>query len=83
VTYLPDAADLVCDIEGVRQCIHRHVEEHTELDLILEAEDVLASIISSLSEDHARLLSLEKREPMLEDVFVTLVGRGLDEDTSQ
>jgi ABC-2 type transport system ATP-binding protein len=83
VTYLPDAAEQVCDITGVRKCIHRHVEEHTELDLILDAEDVLASVISSLSENQARLLSLEKREPTLEDVFVTLVGRGLDEDTSQ
>jgi ABC-2 type transport system ATP-binding protein len=83
VTYLPDAAEQVSDIRGVRQCLHRHVEDHTELELILEAEDVLALVISSLSENQARLLSLEKREPTLEDVFVTLVGRGLDEDTSQ
>ena len=82
VTYLPEAAGHVCQIEGVRQCLHRHVDDHTELSLILEAEDVLAPVIQALSEKQARLLSLEKREPTLEDVFVAMVGRGLDEDTS-
>jgi ABC-type uncharacterized transport system ATPase subunit len=77
------AADRVCDIDGVRHCIHRHLDEHTELSLILDAEDVLAPVIAELSAQQARLLSLEKREPTLEDVFVDLVGRGLDEDTSQ
>ena len=82
VTYLPDAASQVCELEGVRQCTHRHVDDHTELNLILDAEDVLAPVIRALSERQARLLSLEKREPTLEDVFVAMVGRGLDEDTS-
>ncbi len=83
VTYLADAAQQVCRIEGVRQCTQRHVDEHTELNLILDAEDVLAPVIAALSHEEARLLSLEKREPTLEDVFVDLVGRSLDEDTSQ
>jgi ABC-2 type transport system ATP-binding protein len=82
VTYLTDAADRIGHVEGVRQCIYRHVEDHTELNLILEAENVLAPVIAALSAHEARLLSLEKREPTLEDVFVDLVGRGLDEDTT-
>lgn len=82
ITYLPEASEYVCHIEGVRQCIYRHLEKHTDLSLILDAEDVLAPVIASLSARQARLLSLEKREPTLEDVFVDLVGRGLDEDTS-
>jgi ABC-2 type transport system ATP-binding protein len=83
VTYLPDAASRVSAIQGVRQCIQRHMNDHTELSMILEAEDVLAPVITTLSEQQARLLSLEKREPTLEDVFVTMVGRSLDQDTSQ
>jgi ABC-2 type transport system ATP-binding protein len=83
ITYLPEAASHVSAIEGVRQGIHRHLDEHTELSLILDAEDVLAPVIAALSAQDARLLSLEKREPTLEDVFMSLVGRGLDEDTSQ
>jgi ABC-2 type transport system ATP-binding protein len=81
VTYLPEAASQVCHIDGVRKCIQRHGQEHTELDLILDAEGVLAPVIAVLSAQQARLLSLEKRESTLEDVFVDLVGRGLDEDT--
>ncbi len=83
VTYLTDAADQIGHIEGVRQCIHRHLDDHTELSLILDAENVLAPVIAALGTQQARLLSLEKREPTLEDVFVDLVGRGLDEDTTQ
>lgn len=83
VTYLPTSDGLVSSIAGVRQCIQRHVDEHTELSLILDAEDVLAPVIGTLSAQQARLLSLEKREPTLEDVFVKLVGRGLDEDTGR
>jgi ABC-2 type transport system ATP-binding protein len=83
VTYLPEATSYVSGIPGVRQCVSRHLDEHTELSLILDAEHVLAPVIGALSGHQARLLSLEKREPTLEDVFVDLVGRGLDEDTSQ
>jgi len=82
ITYLPEAANRMSQIRGVRQCVQRHVDEHTELSLILDAEDVLAPVIGALSDQGARLLALEKREPTLEDVFVNLVGRGLDEDTS-
>jgi ABC-2 type transport system ATP-binding protein len=82
ITYLRGVADQVSQIEGVKHCTHRHVDEHTELNLILSAEDVLAQVITSLSSRQARLLSLEKREPTLEDVFVDLVGRALDVDTS-
>ena len=80
---VPEAASAVCQIEGVRKCIQRNVDEHTELDLILDAEDVLTSVIISLGQQQSRLLSLDKREPTLEDVFMSLVGRSLDEDTSQ
>ena len=83
VTYMPNVAGQVSGLQGVRQCISRQLEEHTELNLILDAEDVLAPVITTLSANQARLLSLEKREPTLEDVFMDLVGRGLDEDTSR
>ncbi len=83
VTYLPEARSQVSTVPGVRQCTQRHVDEHTELNLILDAEDVLAAVIANLADSGARLLSLEKREPTLEDVFVDLVGRGLGIDTTQ
>jgi ABC-2 type transport system ATP-binding protein len=82
VTNLPGGATQVGEIDGVRRFVHRHMDDHTELSLILDAEDVLVPVIRALSDWQARLLSLEKREPTLEDVFVAMVGRGLDEDTS-
>jgi ABC-2 type transport system ATP-binding protein len=83
VSYMAEADGQVCGLQGVRQCVLRHVDEHSELSLILDAEDVLASVITALAAQQVRLLSLEKREPTLEDVFVALVGRSLDEDTGQ
>jgi ABC-2 type transport system ATP-binding protein len=83
LTYSPDGADRIGQIVGVRKCIARHFEDHTELSLMLDAEDVLAEVISALSAQRVRLLSLDKHEPTLEDVFMKLVGRGLDEDTNQ
>jgi ABC-2 type transport system ATP-binding protein len=42
---------------------------------------VLGEVISTLSAQGSHLVSLQKREPTLEDVFVELVGRGFsDED---
>ncbi len=37
---------------------------------------------STCSRRGSGLISLEKREPTLEDVFIDLVGRGLDVDTT-
>lgn len=53
---------------------------HTEVSLILSDEGALVSVLAALQGAGARLLSLEKREPTLEDVFLRLVGRGLTEE---
>lgn len=83
LSYFPEGAARVGQIAGVSQCVARHFDERTELRLMLEAEDVLAGVISTLNAQEVRLLALDKHEPTLEDVFVKLVGRGLNEDTSQ
>lgn len=83
VSALPDGADDISQIAGVRECVPRELEEHTELRLILDNESVLGPVIAALGENQVRLLSLQKHEPTLEDVFMKLVGRGLDQDTSQ
>ena len=53
----------------------------TELKLMLAQEDVLTGVLTHLTGRGSSLMSLEKREPTLEDVFTDLVGRRLDEDT--
>jgi ABC-2 type transport system ATP-binding protein len=49
------------------------------LDLILVADDALGSVINIMTESDVHILNLNKREPTLEDVFVDLVGRSMEE----
>ncbi len=49
------------------------------LELTLEAEAALADVIAGLNNQRARILSLQKRQPTLEDVFVKLVGLRMEE----
>jgi ABC-2 type transport system ATP-binding protein len=67
------------DIPGVRRFIHRPIEGGAKLEFVLENDDVLPSVVQTLSSNEIHLRSLEKREPTLEDVFVRLVGHGLQE----
>jgi ABC-2 type transport system ATP-binding protein len=54
------------------------------VDLRLADDAVLGEVISTLTAQGSHLVSLQKREPTLEDVFVELVGRGFaDEDASE
>jgi ABC-2 type transport system ATP-binding protein len=69
-------------VPGVKQVTIGQQNGHTNLDVILEAEDALSGVLSHLSGRGSSLISLEKREPTLEDVFVQLVGRSLTENTA-
>lgn len=51
----------------------------TTIDLQLAEEGALAQIIAVITEQGARIISLQKREPTLEDVFVKLVGASMAE----
>lgn len=79
----PNRDAMIENVPGVRQASVHEQNGHTELSLILAGEDALAGVLSHLTGRGSSLISLEKREPTLEDVFVALVGRRLDEDTSQ
>lgn len=75
--------NLIEEVSGVRQATLTQQDGHAELSLILEREEILSSVLMHLSRHGSHLISLEKHEPTLEDVFVTLVGRSLNVDTSQ
>jgi ABC-2 type transport system ATP-binding protein len=49
------------------------------LHLTLHSEAALAGVINLLTEKRVKILRLSKREPTLEDVFVALVGRSMEE----
>jgi ABC-2 type transport system ATP-binding protein len=74
---------LLESVPGVRRVTARDSNGHTDLTLILEGDDALSGVLENLTRRSSHLISLEKRTPTLEDVFVDLVGRGLDVDTSQ
>jgi ABC-2 type transport system ATP-binding protein len=52
----------------------------TSLKIILKEEPAIARVIEAVSQNGSRLLSLTKSEPSLEDVFVHLVGKSLEEE---
>lgn len=79
----PDRDEMIEHVPGVRQVTVAEKNSHTNLNLILEREEVLADVLAHLMRRGVALISLDKRAPTLEDVFVDLVGRGLAVDTSQ
>jgi ABC-2 type transport system ATP-binding protein len=68
-------------VPGVQSVAFADQGEQAEINLVLTADDALPNVMAHLHQRGATLLALEKREPTLEDVFVQLVGRRLDEDT--
>jgi ABC-2 type transport system ATP-binding protein len=73
------ALDAFDRLPGVRKVVHTPRDGRSELQLILDADDALSGVISTLAQHNATLLNLQKREPTLEDVFVDLVGKSMAE----
>ena len=66
-------------VGGVAQVTERASDGRTALELRLDEERVIGAVIGLLDAHGAGLLTLTKREPTLEDVFVDLVGRSMEE----
>jgi len=79
VTAIANPEKLFQDLRGVQRFSHAEVNGHTELNFILEDENALPPILTTIQQCHGELISLEKRAPTLEDVFISLVGRGFGE----
>lgn len=54
-----------------------------KLRFMLEEEAAIGSVVSALTAERARIISLQKNEPSLEDVFIKLVGRSLTASESE
>lgn len=79
----PSREAMIEAVPGVHQASVTEHDGFTELDLILAEESALGGVLSHLTSRGSSLIALEKRAPTLEDVFIQLVGRRLDEDTTQ
>ncbi len=67
-------------LPGVRQVRVRPSPAAVHLDLHLDDDAALPRVLELLGRQGGHLLSLEKRAPTLEDVFVHLVGEDLHSD---
>jgi ABC-2 type transport system ATP-binding protein len=66
-------------LPGVRKATRQAVGELTRLGFSLQEDAALAGVINLLTESNVKIMRLDKHEPTLEDVFVDLVGRSMDE----
>jgi ABC-2 type transport system ATP-binding protein len=73
---LADARAAIERQEGVSRFTQTACEDSIEVDAILTNDGALTQVLSSVQAAGGRLLSLEKREPTLEDVFLHVVGHG-------
>jgi len=53
-------------------------KNRTHLTFILEDEGPVAEILSAITSQGKKVHSLQKSEPSLEDVFISMVGRGFE-----
>ncbi|HLE55285.1 MAG TPA: ATP-binding cassette domain-containing protein [Thermoplasmata archaeon] len=65
---------------GVKNFSHKQdaATNRSQLTFILEDEAPVAEILSAISAQGAKVHSLQKSEPTLEDVFISMVGRGFE-----
>ncbi|MFP4169608.1 MAG: ATP-binding cassette domain-containing protein [Methanomassiliicoccales archaeon] len=68
-------------LEGVEDLTVGRGEEGFELTVRVEDESLISDIVSRIIGQGARIMSMGRSEPTLEDVFVQLVGRGLRSST--
>ena len=47
------------------------------LKLILEDESVISELLSRINKNGSKVVSMGKSEPTLEDVYISMVGKGL------
>jgi ABC-2 type transport system ATP-binding protein len=73
------SAETLESLPEVRKATLTETDSGAKLDLILGEEAALAGVINILTQKNIRILKFSKREPTLEDVFVDLVGRSMEE----
>lgn len=75
-TPLPDLSTL----PGVHQSTRSDTPTTAELRVSLDDESAVGAVVQAVVQTGATILTLNKVEPTLEDVFIQLVGRKLDSD---
>ncbi|MCJ7608014.1 MAG: ABC transporter ATP-binding protein [Thermoplasmata archaeon] len=78
VTMMKDVGGL-SSIRGASNFTSSHTVDTnmTNLRFVLEDESAISDIVSEILAKGSKIVSLQKKEPTLEDVFIKLVGKGL------
>jgi len=71
--------DAIGALPGVRKATLHHAKSNPSIELILQEERILGPVIGLLESRRIGIVNLTKREPTLEDVFIALVGRSMEE----
>jgi ABC-2 type transport system ATP-binding protein len=79
VTEPLDGAAWASDLPGVQRADTRAMDDRSELRVTLADDGGIAGVVRALADRNRRIFSLQKIEPSLEDVFVQIVGRRLEE----
>jgi len=74
-----DGTDFLRNLPGVTRVDAADRDHRTELRLHLAEDSAIAGVVAALTGRGRRILQLQKVEPSLEDAFITLVGRRLEE----
>ncbi|NUQ84231.1 MAG: ABC transporter ATP-binding protein [Anaerolineales bacterium] len=72
-------SQMLQDQPEVRKAALSDIEGGARLELILQEESALASVINILTQKEVKVRRLSKREPTLEDVFMDLVGQKMED----
>jgi len=67
------------DLPGVNRLGLWEEDGSTRLEISLAEEAALSGVVAAFTAQQGRILSLQKREPTLEDVFMALVGQRMEE----
>ncbi len=67
-------------LAGVHQATRAETPTTVELKVALEEEAAIGAVVQTVATRGGKILTLKKVEPTLEDVFIELVGHGLDDE---
>lgn len=66
-------------LQGVNSVTATSHDGFSVLELILDQNEAIGLVVNIMTDSDIHIINLQKREPTLEDVFVELVGRSMNE----
>jgi len=76
----PSGVPDVSGVPGVHHATRAETPTTVELKVSLDEEPAIGAVVQALAGGGARILTLKKVEPTLEDVFIELVGHRIDDE---